>query len=175
MADALSDLSEESNGTDDERAKVDGRETRTRHKEAGRVRRIRHHSKDDLYFRKKERKRCIEAEKRRGEHSRIRQALFIRSEKDLGRFVEDCKGDLGNVAFERLHQQDVPLYKKQKCSPLRRHKKKDVLRTERHISHWLLRDEPSYSLAERIADEPVTFIPLQHNVDAITESKDDIL
>ena len=179
VADALSEESEESKGSDEERAKVAARVTYPQHEGAGRVRRKRHHSKEDLYFRKKERKKCIEAEKQRGEHSRIRQALFISSEKDIGRFVEDCKGDLGNIAFERLHKQDVPLYKKRKCGPRRRHKKKsNRLRTERHISYWLLMDEPSNILQEHMTDasaEPIVFIPLQHMGDATTESKNDVL
>lgn len=69
-------------------------------------------SRSDRKWIRRERQRLIEAETMAGPGRRLRQALVLRDESDLKNFVEDYKGDLGNIAFEKVLDSDVPRYRK---------------------------------------------------------------
>lgn len=117
IADALS-----SGSSDDEEGLGQGNNTlevrrqhapiaHEKHRRKKRRRREKSSSSERKWIRK-ERQRLIEAEKMAGPGTRLRQALVLRDESDLTNFVEDYKGDLGNIAFERMLDSDVPRYRR---------------------------------------------------------------
>eukprot|EP00889_Picochlorum_renovo_P001657 jgi/Picre1/28687/NNA_004087.t1 len=82
-----------------------------KHRRKKRRRREKSSSSDRKWIRK-ERQRLIEAEKMAGPGKRLRQALVLQDESDLTNFIEDYKGDWGNIAFEKMLDSDVPRYRR---------------------------------------------------------------
>ncbi|KAI8106506.1 hypothetical protein M9435_001050 [Picochlorum sp. BPE23] len=117
IADALSSGSSEEglgqgNTTTLEVRQRHGSIAHDKHRRKRRRRREKSSSSSDRKWIRKERQRLIEAEKMAGPGKRLRQALVLQDESDLTNFIEDYKGDLGNIAFEKMLDSDVPRYRR---------------------------------------------------------------